>query len=68
MLFVSTMEKNNESWIKLIVGAEYLLNLVPKGTHDWNKFIDSKDLENILDEHGFKILKVQGYDYNIITN
>ena len=67
MLFVSTMEKKNESWVKLIIGAEYLLNLVPKGTHDWNKFIDSEDLIAILEENGLKVLKTQGFTYNVLT-
>ena len=67
MLFVSTMEKKNESWIKLIIGAEYLLNLVPRGTHDWNKFIDSEDLIAILEENGLKVLKTQGFTYNVLT-
>lgn len=67
MLFVSTMEKKNDSWVKLIVGAEYLLNLVPKGTHDWNKFIDAGDLIAILEENGFKVLRTQGFTYNVLT-
>lgn len=68
MIFVSTMEKSNESYLKLIIGAECLLNLVPRGTHDWNKFINKEDLCLLLEEQGFKILKIQGYEYNIMTN
>lgn len=68
MIFLSTMEKTNESYLKLIIAAEYLSNLVPKGTHDWNKFINSQDLGSLLENNGFQILRIQGYDYNIFTN
>jgi 2-polyprenyl-6-hydroxyphenyl methylase/3-demethylubiquinone-9 3-methyltransferase len=40
ILFISTMSKNYESYFKLIFLAEYLTNLVPIGTHNWEKFID----------------------------
>lgn len=35
-LFISTISRNYESYLKLIIGAEYIANIVPKGTHDWN--------------------------------
>ncbi|KAL4432255.1 hypothetical protein ABPG74_020223 [Tetrahymena malaccensis] len=68
MIFVSTMEKTRESYLKLILGAEYIAKLVPKGTHDWNKFINSEDLSALLEDNGFKVLKIQGYSYDIINN
>lgn len=58
MIFLSTMEKTRDSYLKLIVGAEYIAGLVPKGTHDWNKFINSEDLSILLEENGLKVLKV----------
>ena len=38
-LFLSTINKNPRSWLTAIVGAEYIFNLLPKGTHEFNKFI-----------------------------
>ncbi|KAL4480985.1 hypothetical protein ABPG72_014453 [Tetrahymena utriculariae] len=68
MIFVSTMEKTRESYLKLILGAEHIAKLVPKGTHDWNKFINSEDLSALLEDNGFKVLQIQGYSYDIINN
>jgi 2-polyprenyl-3-methyl-5-hydroxy-6-metoxy-1,4-benzoquinol methylase len=45
---MSTMEKTPVAWFKMIFAAEYVFNLVPKGTHDWNKFIDAKDLASLM--------------------
>lgn len=67
MLFLSTMEKNTESYLKLIIGAEYLLGLVPKGTHDWQKFIDASALTTIVEANGCKVIRVQGFAYNPVT-
>ena len=43
-VFLSTMNKSYESYLKMIVGAEYLSGVVPKGTHDWELFINPEDL------------------------
>lgn len=45
ILFLSTMSKTTESFLKLIIGAEYITGIVPQGTHDWNQFINIQDLE-----------------------
>lgn len=42
--FFSTLNRNNKSWLMAIVGAEYILNLLPRGTHDWNRFIKPSEL------------------------
>jgi len=43
-LFLSTINKNPRSWITAIVGAEYIFNILPKGTHEFNKFIKPSSL------------------------
>mgnify|MGYP003316148158 CR=1 FL=1 len=43
-LFLSTINKNPRSWITAIVGAEYIFNLLPKGTHEFDKFIKPSSL------------------------
>ena len=47
------MNKTQLSWLGAIVTAEYLLNLLPKGTHDWNKFIPLKELLSIFEASKF---------------
>ena len=44
LLFLSTINKNPRSWITAIVGAEYIFNLLPKGTHEFDKFIKPSSL------------------------
>ena len=46
MVFFSTINRNPKSYLHLIVGAEYVLNVVPKGTHDWQKFITKVSMHN----------------------
>ena len=45
-VFFSTINRNIKSYLFAIIGAEYILNLLPKGTHDWNKFIEPAELND----------------------
>ncbi|MFT5542355.1 MAG: 2-polyprenyl-6-hydroxyphenyl methylase/3-demethylubiquinone-9 3-methyltransferase [Glaciecola sp.] len=49
-VFFSTINRNMKSWVMAILGAEYILNLVPKGTHNHNKFITPAELTRWLDK------------------
>ena len=49
-LFITTLNKTIPSWLGGIIAAEYLLKLVPAGTHDWNKFISPTDTRRILEK------------------
>ena len=53
IMFVATINKNLKSYIFAILGAEYILRWLPIGTHDWNKFLTPKDLENIANKNNF---------------
>ena len=46
--FVTTINRTCASYLLAILGAEYVLRIVPEGTHTWNKFVAPNDLENIL--------------------
>ena len=52
------------SYIKAIVGAEYILRWLPIGTHDWNKFIKPEELQNKLLENKFSNKDVKGLEFN----
>ena len=56
LLFLSTINKNPRSWITAIVGAEYIFNLLPKGTHEFDKFI--KDLDAKREQHDQQAKKI----------
>jgi len=66
-LFVSTINRNPKSYLFAIIGAEYILNLLPKGTHDYSKFIRPSELARFAREAGFVLESEQGMSYNPLT-
>lgn len=64
MAFFSTLNRNFKSYALGVFAAEYLLNLVPKGTHDFKKFIRPAELRQILHRNGFEVIAINGIDYN----
>jgi 2-polyprenyl-6-hydroxyphenyl methylase/3-demethylubiquinone-9 3-methyltransferase len=63
----STLNRNPKSFLFGIIGAEYLLNMVPKGTHDYKKFIRPSELASWSREAGLTVGKMSGMSYNPIT-
>ncbi len=55
LLFLSTLNRNLKSFLMAIIGAEYILNLVPKGTHEYAKFITPAELSRLLREQDFDL-------------
>ena len=66
IMFTATINRTLTSYIKAIVGAEYILRWLPIGTHDWNKFIKPEELEKKLTDLNFSITNLTGLDYNPI--
>lgn len=66
-VFVSTINRKPKSWLFAIVGAEYVLNLLPKGTHDYAKFIKPSELANWCRHHGLQQGELIGMTYNPLT-
>ncbi|XP_065575771.1 ubiquinone biosynthesis O-methyltransferase, mitochondrial-like isoform X1 [Artemia franciscana] len=67
-LFITTINRTQLSWITAIVGAEYILRILPKGIHDWNKFVSPDELEVMLTSSGFQPVKKHGMLYNFLAN
>lgn len=65
--FFSTLNRNYKSYTLGILAAEYLLKLVPTGTHDYSKFIKPSELRHLLTKNGFEILSIKGINYNPLT-
>lgn len=63
-LFFSTINRNPKSYLFAIIGAEYLLRLLPKGTHDYSKFIRPSELEEWVRQCGWQIEDITGMSYN----
>jgi 2-polyprenyl-6-hydroxyphenyl methylase/3-demethylubiquinone-9 3-methyltransferase len=66
-LFFSTLNRNPKSYLFAIIGAEYLLRLLPKGTHDYAKFIKPSELAAFTRAAGLEMLGMKGLSYNPLT-
>ena len=64
IMFTATLNRTIVSYIKAIVGAEYILRWLPIGTHDWNKFIKPEELEKKLSSANFSTIDVKGLEFN----
>jgi 2-polyprenyl-6-hydroxyphenyl methylase/3-demethylubiquinone-9 3-methyltransferase len=64
MTVVATLNKTLKSLALAKIGAEYVLNWLPRGTHDWNRFIAPAQLQAMLEETGLNILKTQGVSFD----
>ena len=67
IMFTATLNRSFTSFIKAIIGAEYILRWLPIGTHDWNKFFKPKELEDKITKLNFKILETKGLQFNLFT-
>ena len=67
IMFTATLNRTLTSYVKAIIGAEYILRWLPIGTHDWNKFIKPQELEKMLDSEKFKTIDVKGLSFNPLT-
>ena len=67
IMFTATINRTLTSYVKAIVGAEYILRWLPIGTHDWNKFVKPEELEKKLTDLNFSINDVMGLDFNPIS-
>ena len=63
-IFFSTINRNPKSFTFAIVGAEYLMNMVPKGTHEYAKFIQPAELESWARNAGLQLENIKGMTYN----
>jgi len=66
LMFTATLNRSFSSYVKAIIGAEYILRWLPIGTHDWNKFIKPEELEKILIANKFNTLDISGLQFNPI--
>ncbi len=68
IMFTATINRTLVSYIKAIVGAEYILRWLPIGTHDWNKFLKPEELEKKLNKLGFLTKDISGLSFNPFLN
>ena len=68
LMFTATLNRTVTSYLKAIIGAEYVLRWLPIGTHDWNKFLKPEELEIYLNKMKFKTIDVKGLEFNPLTS
>ncbi len=66
-VFFSTINRNTRSFLMAIVGAEYVLRMLPRGTHEFAKLIRPSELANFTREAGLTWLRTSGLGYNPLT-
>lgn len=64
VLVLATLNRTLKSFLFAIIGAEYVLRLLPRGTHDWRKFISPEELKGELEPHGLNELERTGMSFN----
>ena len=67
-LYFSTINRNPKAYLFAVIGAEYVLNLLPKGTHEYEKFIKPSEMRQMLENNNFSISDIQGLKFNPISN
>lgn len=66
-LFFSTLNRNAKSYLHAIIGAEYILQMLPKGTHDYQKFICPSELAAWIRNVDGEVIDISGMSYNLLT-
>ncbi|QHQ36913.1 bifunctional 2-polyprenyl-6-hydroxyphenol methylase/3-demethylubiquinol 3-O-methyltransferase UbiG [Algicella marina] len=64
LMICSTLNRNPKSYLMAIIGAEHVMRWLPKGTHDWNKFITPDELFSMLSEAGLEPVDRKGFQFN----
>ena len=67
IVLIGTINRTMRSYVKAIVGAEYVLRLLPRGTHDWRKFVTPAELADHLGANGFAAIESWGVVCNPVT-
>jgi 2-polyprenyl-6-hydroxyphenyl methylase / 3-demethylubiquinone-9 3-methyltransferase len=68
LLFVATLNRTMKSFALAIVGAEYVLRWLPRGTHQWDKFVTPNELEIAIEKADFRITDETGVIYNLLAD
>ncbi len=68
LIFAATINRTLKSFALAIVGAEYVLRWVPRGTHQWDKFVKPEELELAFEDAGLDVIGERGVIYNLIAD
>ncbi|OLB76681.1 MAG: bifunctional 3-demethylubiquinol 3-O-methyltransferase/2-polyprenyl-6-hydroxyphenol methylase [Alphaproteobacteria bacterium 13_2_20CM_2_64_7] len=68
LMITATLNRTLKSFALAIVGAEYVLRWLPRGTHQWEKFVTPNELEAALERHGLRVIDETGVIYNLLAD
>jgi 2-polyprenyl-6-hydroxyphenyl methylase/3-demethylubiquinone-9 3-methyltransferase len=68
MMVAATLNRTIKSFALAIVGAEYVLGWLPRGTHSWDKFVTPDELEAAMERHGLRVVDETGVIYNLLAD
>jgi 2-polyprenyl-6-hydroxyphenyl methylase / 3-demethylubiquinone-9 3-methyltransferase len=68
LMFVATLNRTMKSFALAIVGAEYILRWLPRGTHQWDKFVTPNELEIAIEQSGLRLIGETGVIYNLLAD
>jgi 2-polyprenyl-6-hydroxyphenyl methylase / 3-demethylubiquinone-9 3-methyltransferase len=68
LMLVATLNRTAKSYLFAIVGAEYVMRWLPRGTHDWQKFLKPHEIAEQFEKNGIKHLESKGVKYNPISD
>jgi 2-polyprenyl-6-hydroxyphenyl methylase / 3-demethylubiquinone-9 3-methyltransferase len=68
LMITATLNRTLKSFALAIVGAEYVLRWLPRGTHQWDKFVTPNELEATLEHYGLAVLDETGVIYDFIAD
>jgi 2-polyprenyl-6-hydroxyphenyl methylase/3-demethylubiquinone-9 3-methyltransferase len=68
IMILATLNRTWQSYLIGIIGAEYILRALPKGTHDWRAFVKPKEIEHTLSQKGYTLSQAVGMSFNPLSN
>ena len=68
LLILATINRTMKSFALAIVGAEYILRWLPRGTHQWDKFVTPEELEFAAEQAGLNVIGERGVVYNLLAD
>ena len=68
LLFIATMNRTLKSLATAKIAAEYILRWLPRGTHDWKKFLKPSEINSHAIHYGLNLQSLQGFSYNILSD
>lgn len=68
LMFVATMNRTAKSYAMAIIGAEYVMQWLPRGTHDWNKFLKPSEVNHLFGKNGLKLKSSTGVSYSLFSD